>query len=116
MCEPETVEVHNVAVSIVPSDLQKKITKAWMNSGQAGLGDVNPIKKIGLLVSQQMDQLDIIHVNAVPDAAVGGEQGVEGGAKENVDFLGSHIFNLQQIVGDFSEQGELIILQPAASN
>ncbi len=48
-----------------------------------------------------MDQLDIIPVNVVPDAAVGGEQGVKGGAEVNVDFLGSHIFNLQQIVGDF---------------
>jgi len=107
-CEPETVKMQNVAVSLLPSDLRKKIIEAWMNSRGAGIGDVNPIEKIGLLVSQRMDQLDIIPVNVVPDAAVGGEQGVAGGAEVNVDFLGSHIFNLQQIVGDFWNEVSLL--------
>ncbi len=31
--EPKTVLVNNVAVSIIPSDLRKKIMDAWTNSG-----------------------------------------------------------------------------------
>ncbi len=45
---------------------------AWTNSGR-GVDDVNPVEKIGLLVSQQMDQLDIVPVHLAPDAVVGQE-------------------------------------------
>ena len=101
--EPKTVLVNNVAVSIIPSDLRKKIMDAWTNSGR-GVDDVNPVKKIGLLVSQQMDQLDIVPVTLAPDAVVGQETSQGGGGEEVIQNLGSQIFNMQQIVGDFRNE------------
>jgi len=52
------VRMNDQVVSLIPSDLGAKIKAAY-----AGGGDVNPIEKIGLLVSQCMDQLDIVPVN-----------------------------------------------------
>jgi hypothetical protein len=101
--EPKTVLVNNVAVSIIPSDLRKKIMDAWTDSGR-GADDVNPVEKIGLLVSQRMDQLDIVPVNLAPDAVVGHETSQGGGGEEVIQNLGSQIFNMQQIVGDFRNE------------
>jgi hypothetical protein len=96
--------VNDVAVSIIPSDLRKKIMEAWTNSGR-GNDDVNPIEKIGLLVSQRMDQLEIVPVNVALDAVVGQETSQGGGGEEaRIQNLGSQIFNLQQIVGDFRNE------------
>ncbi len=52
------VRMNDQVVSLIPSDLGAKIKDVY-----AGGGDVNPIEKIGLLVSQHMDQLDIVPVN-----------------------------------------------------
>jgi hypothetical protein len=49
--EPETVLVNDVAISIITSDLRKKIMDTWTNSGRR-VDDVNSVKKIGFLVSQ----------------------------------------------------------------
>ena len=103
MFEPETVRVNDVAVSIIPSDLRKKIMEAWTNSGR-GNDDVNPIEKIGLLVSQRMDQLEVVPVNVALDAVVGQDTSQGGGGEEAIQNLGSQIFNLQQIVGDFRNE------------
>ena len=77
--------------------------EAWTNSGR-GNDDVNPIEKIGLLVSQQMDQLEIVPVNVALDAVVGQDTSQGGGGEEAIQNLGSQIFNLQQIVGDFRNE------------
>ena len=47
---------NNEVVSLMPSDLGARIKAACRG------GDVNPIEKIGLLVSQHMDQLDVVPV------------------------------------------------------
>ena len=52
------VRMNDQVVSLILSDLGAKIKAAY-----AGGGNVNPIEKIGLLVTQRMDQLDIVPVN-----------------------------------------------------
>ena len=62
------------------------------------------MEKVGLMVSQRMDQLEIVPVpvNVAQQDAVTGEEVSQGGVSEEViQNLGSQIFNLQQIVGDF---------------
>lgn len=61
------VRRNNQVLSIIPSDLGARIKAAYT---YAGGSDVNPIEKIGLLVSQHMDQLDITAPVTAPAAAV----------------------------------------------
>ena len=93
--------MNDQVVSLIPSDLGAKIKAAY-----AGGGDVNPIEKIGLLVSQRMDQLDIVPVNVGSnnnDGSSGGAGGGEGG-QDVTDNVCSQIFHLQQIVGDMRNE------------
>jgi hypothetical protein len=93
--------MNDQVVSLIPSDLGAKIKAAY-----AGGGDVNPIEKIGLLVSQHMDQLDIVPVNVGSnnnDGSSGGAGGGEGG-QDVTDNVCSQIFHLQQIVGDMRNE------------
>ncbi len=54
-----------------------RIRAAWSVNGRRN--DVNPAKKIGLIVSQHMDQLDIIPVNVdSKSSGSGGRGGGEG--------------------------------------
>ena len=65
------------------------------------------MEKVGLMVSQRMDQLEIVPVpvNVAQQDAVTGEEVSQGGVGEEViQNLGSQIFNLQQIVGDFRDE------------
>ena len=99
------VRLNDKVVAIIPSDLQKKILvlDAWSNFG--GADNVNPMEKVGLMVSQRMDQLEIVPVNVAQQDAVTGEEVSQGGVGEEViQNLGSQIFNLQQIVGDFRDE------------
>ncbi len=99
------VRLNDQVVSLIPSDLGAMIKAAY-----AGGGDVNPIEKIGLLVSQRMDQLDIVPVNVLGgnnnDGGSGGAAGGGGsagggeGGQDVTDNVCSQIFHLQQIVGD----------------
>ncbi len=100
--------VNDQVVSLIPSDLGAKIKAAY-----AGGGDVNLIDKIGLLVSQHMDQLDIIPVNVGGnnnDGSSGGAGGGGGsagggeGGQDATDNVCSQIFHLQQIVGDIRNE------------
>jgi hypothetical protein len=104
------VRMNNQVLSLIPSDLGAKI-----NSAYAGGGNVNPIEKIGLLVSQRMDQLDIVPVNVLggnnndggSGAAMGGGGGSAGGGEggqDVTDNVCSQIFHLQQIVGDMRNE------------
>jgi len=97
------VRLNNEVVAIIPSDLRKKILDAWINFG--GVYHVNPMEKVGLMVSQRMDQLEIVPVNVAQQDAVTGEEVSQGGVGEEViQNLGSQIFNLQQIVGNFRDE------------
>ena len=97
------VRLNDEVVAIIPSDLRKKILDAWSNFG--GVDNVNPMEKVGLMVSQRMDQLEIVPVNVAQQDAVTGEEVSQGGGGEEViQNLGSQIFNLQQIVGDFRDE------------
>jgi hypothetical protein len=69
------VRTNDEVVSLIPSDLGARIKTAY-----AGGGNVNPIEKIGLLVSQHMDQLDIVPVYHDGDSGEGGGGGQGGGA------------------------------------
>ncbi len=99
--------MNNQVVSLAPSDLGARIKAAY-----AVGGGVNPIEKIGLLVSQRMDQLDIVPVNVGGnnnDGGCGGAGGsgssAGGGVGQDVtDNVGSQIFHLQQIVGDMQNK------------
>jgi hypothetical protein len=53
-----------------------------------------------------MDQLEIVPVNVAQQDAITGEEVSQGGVGEEViqQNLGSQIFNLQQIVGDFRDE------------
>jgi hypothetical protein len=62
-----------------------KIMDAWTTAGR-GVDDVNPVKKIVLLVSQRMDQLGIVPVNVAPDAVMGQETS-QGGGEEVIQNL-----------------------------
>jgi len=132
-----TVLYNGDAVSIIPSDLQKKILDAWAaarfvsgkQDGADDAGDFNPIEKIGLLVSQRMDQLDIVPVlrknDVMQDKAGGmGEEDEEGpvevaaaeqqqqqvgvGGEEAVQNLSMQVFHLQDC-GGHAERNELVI-------
>jgi hypothetical protein len=70
----DDVRVNEQVISLIPSDLRARIRAAWSVNGRGG--DVNPIKKIGLIVSQRIDQLDIIPVNV--DSNSGGGSGGRG--------------------------------------
>jgi hypothetical protein len=98
------VHLNDEVVAIIPSDLRKKILDAWSNFG--GVDNVNPMEKVGLMVSQRMDQLEIVPVNVAQQDAITGEEVSQGGVGEEViqQNLGSQIFNLQQIVGDFRDE------------
>jgi hypothetical protein len=113
--------VNGNAVSIIPSALRKKMLDAWaavwfMAAGGADDGDFNPIEKIGLLVSQHVDQLDIVPVvNVVQDEEGGRDDGkqqepaaqqqqVGGRGEEAVQNLSLQVFHLQLIVGDMRNQ------------
>jgi len=67
------VRTNNQVLSIIPSDLGARIKAA------CGGGDVNPIEKVGLLVSQRMDQLEIFPVSGNNDHDGGGSGGGGGG-------------------------------------
>jgi hypothetical protein len=73
----DDVRVNEQVISLIPSDLQATIRAAWSNNG--GGGDVNPIEKKGLIVSQCIDQLDIIPINVDSN---GGGSSWEGGQGE----------------------------------
>ena len=60
---------NQMVVSIIPSDLGARIKAAY------GGGDVNPIEKVGLVVSQRMDQLEIFPVNFGGNNDDGGSSG-----------------------------------------
>ena len=98
------VLLNDEVVAIIPSDLRKKILDAWSNFG--GVDNVNPMERVGLMVSQRMDQLEIVPVNVAQQDAVTGEEVSQGGVGEEIiqQNLGSQIFNLQQIVGDFRDE------------
>jgi hypothetical protein len=100
--------VNDQVVSLIPSDLGAKIKAAY-----AGGGDVNLIEKIGLLVSQHMDQLDIVPVNVGGNNNDGGSGGAGGGGgsagggeggQDVTDNVCSQIYHLQQIVGDMRNE------------
>ncbi len=69
----DDVRVHEQVISLIPSDLRARIRAAWFVNG--GGGNANPIEKIGLIVSQRMDQLDIIPVNLDSISSGGGGRG-----------------------------------------
>ncbi len=95
--------MNNQVVSLIPSDLGARIKAAY-----TGERDVNSIEKIGLLVSQRRDQLDIVPVNLGGNNNDGGSGGVGGGGgstgggvgQDITDNICSQIFHLQEIVGD----------------
>jgi hypothetical protein len=106
------VRMNDQVVSLIPSDLGAKIKAAY-----AGGGNVNPIEKIGLLVTQRMDQLDIVHVSKKvggnnndggSGGAGGGGGSAAGGGEGGQDFTDNvcsqQIFHLQQIVGDMRNE------------
>ena len=68
-------------MSIIPSaDLQEKIMAKWANA-PGERGDANSFEKIGFLVSQHMDQLDIVPVNSQVFANGQEHEGGGGGQK-----------------------------------
>ena len=88
------VRLNDKVVAIIPSDLRTKILDAWSNFG--GVDNVNPMEKVGLMVSQRMDQLEIAPVNVAQQDAVTGEEVSQGGVGEEV------IQNLG--MGDFRDE------------
>ena len=99
------VRTNNQVVSIIPSDLRARIKAAY------GGGDINPIDKVGLVVTQRMDQLEIFPVNFGSNNDDGGSGGGGGGGGsggggmgQNVTDISSQIFHLQQIVGDMRNE------------
>ena len=103
------VRTNDEVVSLIPSDLGARIKTAY-----AGGGNVNPIEKIGLLVSQHMDQLDIVpvyHDGGSGEGGGGGQGGGGGGStggggvgQDVADNVCCQIFHLQQIVGDMRNE------------
>ncbi len=65
----DDVHVNEQVISLIPSDLRARIRAAWSING--GGSNVNSIKKIGLIVSQRMDQLDIIPINVDSNSSGG---------------------------------------------
>ena len=100
-----TIHVKEREVNVIPSGLRTNILAAWAAASPGrGVGvQDNPIEKVGLLVSQRMDQLDIVPTNVCNDDENNGG-GVGGGGQEAVENLGSQIFHLQQIVGDMRNE------------
>ncbi len=93
------VRTNNQVLSIILSDLGARIKAA------CGGGDVNPIEKVGLLVSQRMDQLEIFPVSGNNDHdGGGGNSGGGGTLGQNVTDLSCQIFRLKQIVGDMRKE------------
>jgi len=90
------VRTNKKVISVIPSDLGARIKAVY------GGGDVNPIEKVGLVVSQRMDQLEIFPVSFGSSNDDGGSGG--GGMGQNVTDISSQIFHLQQIVGDMRNE------------
>jgi hypothetical protein len=69
----DDVHVHEQLISLIPSDLPARIRAAWSINWRGD--NVNPIKKIGLIVSQCIDQLDIIPINVDSNSSGGDSRG-----------------------------------------
>ena len=109
------VRTNNQVLSIIPSDLGARIKAA------CGGGDVNPIEKVGLLVSQRMDQLEIFPVNfggnndddgSSGGGGGGGGDSGGGGHAGGTECHKSLLSNVSPTAncGGFAERDELLVL------
>jgi len=88
------------------------------SAAYAGGGYVNPIEKIRLLVSQRMDQLDIVPVNVGSNNNDGGSGGAGGGGgsagcgkggQDVTDNVCSGNVSPTANCGGYAERGELLV-------
>jgi hypothetical protein len=95
-----SIRVNDEVLRLIPQSLQRKILSACAQHIPLWGEGSNPIEKIGLLVGQRMDQLEIYPMTLV-DVTGGSNPQASGNENQNI---ASQIFHLQQTMGDMRSE------------